>query len=101
MKQVVEKLYSGNVEAYLKLRNQLDHVLKNRPRTKAKLDMAVAMPHGDLLESWKLWSKTESENEVEKTFKSKETDETGKKKVKEGETEEVLWHSLGFVRGSS
>ena len=58
MKQVVKKLFSENAEAYIKWKNQFDHVLKNRPceSTKAELDMAEAMLFGDLLESWKLWS---------------------------------------------
>ena len=53
MKHVVKKICSGNVEAYLKWKNQLDHVLKNRPckSPKAKLNIAEAIPFGDLLKS--------------------------------------------------
>ena len=35
---------------------------------KEKLDMAEAMLDGDLLESWKLWRKTESSKEKEGRF---------------------------------
>ena len=31
VKHVVKKLYSGNAEGYLKCKNQLYHVFKNRP----------------------------------------------------------------------
>ena len=43
---------------------------QNRPceYPKDKLDVAEAMLYGDLLESWKLWRKTESEKEMEGTF---------------------------------
>ena len=91
VKQVLKKFCSGNAEAYLKWKNQLDHVLNNRPceSSKAKLDMAEAMLYGDLLESWKLCRQTEAEKGVDKTFKSKESDEIYKKKVNQGKTEEV------------
>ena len=61
---------------------QLDHVLKTYPceSPKSKQDMVGPMIYGDLIESWKLWRQTESEKEVEKTFKSKGTDEKYKKK---------------------
>ena len=70
VKQVIKKLCSGSAEAYLKWKIQVYHVLKNRPceSPKDKLDVAEAMLYGDLLESWKLWRKTESEKEMEGTF---------------------------------
>ena len=43
--------------------------------------MVEAMLNGDLLESWKLWRKSEAEKEVEKSFKDK-GDRKYKKKVK-------------------
>ena len=62
------------METYLKWKIQPDH--ENRPyeSVKAKLDMVEAMLFGELLESWKLWRKTEAKKEIEKTFRSKETD---------------------------
>ena len=70
VKQVIKKLLSGSAEAYLQWKMQLDHVLKHCPceSGKEKLDMAEAMLDGDLLESWKLWRKTESSKEKEGRF---------------------------------
>ena len=66
VKKIVKKLYQVNAEAYVKWKMQLDHVLTNRPCEcpKVKLDMVGAMLDGDLLKSWKLWCKTESEWEM-------------------------------------
>ena len=36
VKQVIKKLCSGNAEAYLKWKIQLDHVIKNRPCESSK-----------------------------------------------------------------
>ena len=68
VKQIVKQLCAGTAESYLKWKWQLDEVIKNKPyeSPKAKLDMAEAMLHGDLLESWKLWGQTEGSVEVEK-----------------------------------
>ena len=84
MRHVLKKIYSGNVESYIKWKNQLDHVLKNSycASSKDKLDMAESMLFGKLLEYWKLWRQTEAEKEIEKTFKSKETDTKYNEKVK-------------------
>ena len=62
VKQVAKKLCSGNDEAYLKWKMQLDHILKNRPceSAKEKMDMVEAMLDADILGSWKLWRQTES-----------------------------------------
>ena len=91
---------TGNAEGYLKWKEQLNHVLKNRScePPKAKLDMSEVMLFGDLLESWKLWRQSEADKDIEKTFVSKETNTKYKKKVKQGETEEVLKMCLGKVR---
>ena len=99
VKQVIKKLCSGNAEAYLKWKIQLDHVIKNRPceSSKAKLDMAEAMLYGDLLESWKLWRKSEAEKEVEKSFKDKD-DKKYKKKVKQGENSDTYKYCVGKTR---
>ena len=77
VKQFVKKLWSGNADAYLKWKMQLDHAFKNLPyeSDKAKIDMEETMLDGDLLESWKLWCKTESKNEKEDTFKKEATRE--------------------------
>ena len=85
VKQLVKKLCSGNVKAYLKWKIQLDHVLKNYPckSAKSKLYIAEVMLFGDLLESWRLWRQTETEKKFEKTFKSKETETKYKNKVKQ------------------
>ena len=72
VKHVVKKLCSGNAEGYLKWKEQLKHVLRNRPceSPKAKIDMTEAMLFGDLLESWKLWRQSEADKDIEKTFVS-------------------------------
>ena len=100
VKHVVKKLCSGNAEGYLKWKEQLNHVLNNRPckSPKAELDIAEAMLFGDLLESWKLWRQSEAEKDIEKTFATKETNTKYRKKVKQGETEEVLKICLGKIR---
>ena len=59
--------------------------------------MAEAMLYGDLLESWKLWCKTESEKEMEVTFKKEVTGEIYKKKFLKGDTDEIFEHCLGKV----
>ena len=48
----------------------MDHVLKNRPceSPKIKLDMVEAILYVDILESWKLRRKTESEKDMEGAF---------------------------------
>ena len=57
VKQVVKKVCSGIIEAFLKWKRYLDQVIKSNPykSPKAKLDMAEAMLYGNLVESWKLW----------------------------------------------
>ena len=51
----------------------------------------------DLLESWKLWYKTESEKEMEGIFQKKDSEETYKKKFKKGDTDKVFKYCLGKV----
>ena len=71
---------------------QLHHVLKYCPCEigKAKLNMAEKMLDGDILESWKLWHKAESENGKEGTFKKEVTGDVYKKKYVEGYSDGVF-----------
>ena len=99
VKQVVEKLYQGDTEAYIKWKMKLGHVLKNRPceSPKANLNMVKAMLDRDIMESWKLWCKTESKKGMEGTFQKKDTGETYKKKYKKGDSDELFKYFLGKV----
>ena len=65
--------------------------------TKAKSNMTETMLDRRLLEPWKLWRQTESEKEMEGTYKKKDTRETYKKKFKKGDTAKVFKHCLGKV----
>ena len=100
VKQVIRRLCSLSAEAYLKWKTQLDHVLKKLPcrSPKAKLDMTEAILYGDLLESWKLWYKTESEKNMESIFQKKDTGEIHKKKFQKGEINEEFKYCLDKVR---
>ena len=88
---MIKKILSGSAEAYLKWKMQLDHVLKNRPceSGKVRLDMAEAMLDRDLLDSWKLWRKTESSKEKEGIFNKEVTGEFYKKKYVEEDSDGI------------
>ena len=53
MKQTVKKVYSGNTDSYIKLKRQLDPVIKSKPCKfpNIKLDMAATMPYDDVLDN--------------------------------------------------